>query len=81
MDPGDGGFDLSKPETCLDTTDAEFVDIVHTNGGSISSGAVAFDEPMGHVDFYVNGGHKQPGCETPDTSISILIIRLFKPIY
>lgn len=46
----------------LDETDGEFVDIMHTNGGLLVAGNVAFNEPVGHVDFYVNGGHKQPGC-------------------
>lgn len=66
MDPGSGLFSLSNPDTTLDVTDADFVDIIHTNGGTAS-----FTEPMGHVDFYVNGGEKQPGCGTPDTSTAI----------
>ena len=52
----------------LDTSDADFVDIIHTNGGNFSQGQVAFDDPIGHIDFYVNGGHKQPGCSSPEWS-------------
>ncbi len=66
MDPADGGWSLNDTDTRLDTSDAEFVDIIHTNGGNLSEGEIAFDQPIGHVDFYVNGGQKQPGCLTPD---------------
>lgn len=57
----------------MDITDAVFVDVIHTNGGEILEGEIAFYEALGHVDFYVNGGHKQPGCEKPDNSKNFLI--------
>jgi hypothetical protein len=41
----------------LDSSDAHFVDIVHTNGGL--QGDI---EEIGDVDFYMNGGISQPGC-------------------
>ena len=68
LDPGDGGWSLNDTDTRLDTSDADFVDIIHTNGGNFSQGQVAFDDPIGHIDFYVNGGHKQPGCSSPEWS-------------
>ena len=46
----------------LDTTDAEFVDVIHTNSGLIILGALSFPYNIGHVDFYPNGGTSQPGC-------------------
>lgn len=42
----------------LAKTDAKFVDVIHTDGG-----VFGFPNPIGHVDFYPNGGIAlQPGC-------------------
>ena len=53
---------LSCRRMRLDTTDAEFVDVIHTNSGKIYLGEVSMLEAIGHVDFYPNGGQEQPGC-------------------
>lgn len=37
--------------------DGVFVDAIHTNGGGLG-----LDEDYGTVDFYINGGRKQPSC-------------------
>ena len=73
MDPADAVWSWIETNTRLDITDAEFVDIMHTNGGNYSEGEIAFDQPMGHVDFYVNGGEKQPGCPEPDNGIRLIV--------
>ncbi|XP_075225625.1 pancreatic triacylglycerol lipase-like [Lycorma delicatula] len=59
------GFDPALPlftddtTSRLDSSDAEFVDVVHTSGGFLG-----FQESIGHVDFYPNGGTPiQPGCD------------------
>ncbi|XP_073989006.1 pancreatic lipase-related protein 2-like [Rhodnius prolixus] len=41
----------------LDSSDAQFVDVIHTN--ALFQGQII---ACGHVDFYVNGGVFQPGC-------------------
>lgn len=41
----------------LDASDADFVDVIHTN--AFVQGKI---EASGDVDFYVNGGISQPGC-------------------
>ncbi|XP_043277018.1 phospholipase A1 member A [Venturia canescens] len=43
----------------LESTDAHFVDIIHTGAGILGQWG-----PNGHADFYVNGGSSQPGCAT-----------------
>jgi hypothetical protein len=49
----------------LEKTDADFVDIVHSNMGSLLIGHVGCEQNLGHVDFYPNGGAVQPGCPNP----------------
>lgn len=47
---------VSKDEK-LDSSDADFVDVIHTN--ALIQGKI---EKCGHVDFYMNGGVMQPGA-------------------
>ena len=51
-----------QPETHLDPSDADFVDVIHTNGGSLVTAHLSSLKQIGHVDFYANGGGEQPGC-------------------
>lgn len=51
------GFAFVSNDNKLDASDAEFVDVIHTN--AFIQGKI---EPSGHVDFYINGGVIQPGC-------------------
>ncbi|XP_065356685.1 pancreatic triacylglycerol lipase [Calliphora vicina] len=59
LDPARPAFeDCIGPENHLDRTDAEFVDVIHS-----CAGFLGFKNPIGHADFYPNGGHPpQPGC-------------------
>lgn len=65
------GLDAAYPlymntdnEGHLARTDAAFVDVIHTDGGILG-----FPNPLGHVDFYPNGGKpKQPGCDETENA-------------
>lgn len=62
LDPAKPMFVNAPPEKRIDKGDAEFVDIIHT-----SSGKFGLEEPLGHADFYPNGGKEnQPGCSLLD---------------
>lgn len=63
------GLDAASPlfedyggEVHLWKEDADFVDVVHTNADLLIYGGVGIGLPLGHVDFYPNGGKRQPGC-------------------
>jgi len=61
LDPGRLDIEI-PPHSLLSKTAADFVDVVHTNGGTDPDDRAIID-PLGHADFYANGGHHQPGCE------------------
>ena len=41
----------------IDKTDADFVDLIHTNGGAEDQGFLGMNAAVGHADFYPNGGN------------------------
>ncbi|CRK97955.1 CLUMA_CG011327, isoform A, partial [Clunio marinus] len=57
LDPAMPLFVSADVDNKLDASDAEFVDVFHTN--ALVQGKI---EQCGHVDFYLNGGIYQPGC-------------------
>ncbi|CAH0581293.1 unnamed protein product [Chrysodeixis includens] len=61
LDPARPYFEYPPQEDSgkLDSTDAEFVDVIHT-----CAGLLGFQEPIGTADFYPNNGiAPQPGCD------------------
>ncbi|KDR08048.1 pancreatic lipase-related protein 2-like [Zootermopsis nevadensis] len=62
LDPAEPHFSKTDPIVRLDPTDADFVDVIHTDAGPFLSGGLGILQPIGHVDFYPNGGIEQPGC-------------------
>ncbi|XP_058120411.1 phospholipase A1-like [Anopheles ziemanni] len=58
LDPALPFFATARAHWKLDQGDADFVDVIHTNAGVYGK-----IETCGHVDFYMNGGQNQPGCE------------------
>lgn len=62
MDAAEPDFEHHPIQIRLDPSDAQFVDAIHTNGAPMTSGGAGLMQASGHVDFYVNGGEKQPDC-------------------
>ncbi|XP_039444537.1 phospholipase A1-like [Culex pipiens pallens] len=65
LDPAAPLFRLEKPLERLAAGDAQYVEVIHTNGK-----ALGIFENIGKVDIYPNGGSNQPGCEFPDLACS-----------
>ncbi|XP_063220792.1 pancreatic triacylglycerol lipase-like [Bacillus rossius redtenbacheri] len=58
LDPAAPGFGTVAAAGRLDKTDGHFVEVIHTDAG-----ALGWSDPLGHADFYPNGGRMvQPGC-------------------
>ncbi|XP_065090093.1 lipase member H-A-like isoform X2 [Ochlerotatus camptorhynchus] len=57
LDPASPLFRLKKPAKRLSDKDAQYVEVIHTNGKALGIFA-----SIGTADFYPNGGVKQPGC-------------------
>ncbi|XP_029045226.1 uncharacterized protein LOC114877165 [Osmia bicornis bicornis] len=62
LDPAGPLFESQDPRVRLDKTDANFVDVIHSNGEQLLLGGLGSWQPMGDVDFYPNGGRMQTGC-------------------
>lgn len=58
LDPSRPFIDMTQKRGRLSVDDADLVDVVHTNAGTLGE-----QSAVGHIDFYPNGGKKQPGCE------------------
>ncbi|KAK2582798.1 hypothetical protein KPH14_005058 [Odynerus spinipes] len=55
----------------LDATDARLVDIIHTDGSEYFTDGFGLLKPIGHVDFFPNGGKEQPGCFDVKNSVVV----------
>jgi len=71
MDPAEPLFESTPAYIRLDPTDAEFVDVIHTDAKSLLVFGYGMVEPVGHVDFYPNGGNGQPGCSMLDVPAGV----------
>lgn len=64
LDPAAPLFEGYSQRVRLDSSDAQFVDVIHTNGDGFLRGGLGSYQSMGHVDFYPNGGRSQAGCNS-----------------
>lgn len=63
LDPAFPLFSAADKTMRLDESDAKYVYVIHTNGQQYG-----VYMPIGHVDFYPNGGRWQVGCSTSSCS-------------
>ncbi|XP_034230218.1 pancreatic triacylglycerol lipase-like [Thrips palmi] len=75
LDPAEPYFQGMPTSVRLDTSDARFVDVIHTDGTSIFLLGYGMSQPCGHVDFYPNNGKEQPGCSGTDAPLPLTLIR------
>lgn len=66
LDPAGPLFESYGPVVRVDKSDADFVDIMHTDAETLLDAGFGTRYSIGHVDFYPNGGQHQPGCP-PET--------------
>ncbi|XP_035216470.1 pancreatic lipase-related protein 2-like [Stegodyphus dumicola] len=71
-DPAEPYFQNMPASVRLDPTDADFVDVIHSDSTDIMFYGFGMSHKVGHVDFYPNNGRNQPGCET-EKFISIVL--------
>ncbi|NXJ74416.1 LIPR2 protein, partial [Trogon melanurus] len=69
LDPAQPYFQDTPIEVRLDKSDAEFVDVIHTDSApTIPYLGFGMSTAIGHLDFYPNGGVEMPGCDKNSVS-------------
>ncbi|XP_004680465.1 PREDICTED: pancreatic lipase-related protein 2 [Condylura cristata] len=64
LDPAEPCFQGAPEEVRLDSSDAMFVDVIHTDAAPIIPNlGFGMNQKAGHLDFYPNGGKHMPGCQ------------------
>lgn len=77
LDPAGPLFSRTQNFVHLDPTDAIFVDVIHTDADPLYKMGYGMAEPMGNIDFYVNSGRKQPGCDPISVFFDIFDTNIF----
>ncbi|CAH1736994.1 pancreatic triacylglycerol lipase [Aphis gossypii] len=75
LDPAEPYFQGMPSHSRLDPSDAQLVDVIHTDGSSIFLLGYGMSEPCGHIDFYPNNGKEQPGCDLTETPLPLTLIK------
>lgn len=64
LDPAGPFFLDVNRNVRLDDTDAKYVDVIHSDVHQLIDLGFGMQMPIGHIDFYPNGGFNNPGCAT-----------------
>uniref|UniRef100_A0A670IFD6 Triacylglycerol lipase n=1 Tax=Podarcis muralis TaxID=64176 RepID=A0A670IFD6_PODMU len=76
LDPAQPYFQGTPTEVRLDKSNADFVDIIHTDSApTIPYMGFGISQAIGHLDFYPNGGEYMPGCKKNPISQILLTAR------
>ncbi|KAJ8889271.1 hypothetical protein PR048_008769 [Dryococelus australis] len=75
LDPAEPYFQGMPNIVRLDSSDANLVDVIHTDGKSIFLLGYGMSQPCGHLDFYPNNGKEQPGCDLTETPLPLTLIK------
>ena len=62
LDPAGPLWEGYSSRNHLRSSDADFVDVIHTHTAPAVIAPLGFAAPLGDVDFYPNGGGLMPGC-------------------
>ncbi|KAK6188486.1 hypothetical protein SNE40_004651 [Patella caerulea] len=62
LDPAGLSFENYDVKVRLDPSDATYVDVIHSDAGTLFTLAFGLAKAIGDTDFYPNGGRNQPGC-------------------
>ncbi|XP_007518516.1 pancreatic triacylglycerol lipase [Erinaceus europaeus] len=64
LDPAEPCFEGTPELVRLDPSDAQFVDVIHTDAAPIIPNmGFGMSQTVGHMDFFPNGGKEMPGCQ------------------
>ncbi|XP_025406901.1 lipase member H-like isoform X2 [Sipha flava] len=72
LDPAQPNFKASQKNERVDIKSGQFVVVLHT-----STSFLGLREPVGHVDFYFNGGQIQPSCSLDTVCGHIVVLDYF----
>ena len=74
LDAASPQFENEHIDVRLDRSDAQFVDVIHTDSKTFVVRGYGIKKPIGHIDFYPNGGYEQKNCRKRDDGTYVLIV-------